>query len=101
MGRALGHDRISLYLAYSVLLVLRAASIEEGTMNSEKCSIHPVALPASLLTEKELATAVRLSPAKLQKLRREGDGPAFVRIGSSVRYPVAGVDAWLHSLTAK
>ncbi len=60
---------------------------------------HP-ALPVSLWTEKELAAVVRLSPAKLQKLRREGDGPAFVRIGSAVRYPVAGVNAWLHSLTA-
>ena len=65
-----------------------------------KSSIHPPGLAASLLKEKELSAVVRLSPAKLQKMRREGNGPAFVRIGSAVRYPAAGVDAWLQSLTA-
>lgn len=57
-------------------------------------------LLAALLTEKELAAISRLSIGMLQKLRREGSGPGFVRIGSAVRYPVANVHAWLHSLTA-
>lgn len=57
--------------------------------------------PAAFLTEKDLAARSRLSPAMLQKLRREGRGPAFVRIGSAVRYPVAAVTAWFDTLTAQ
>lgn len=57
--------------------------------------------PAALLTEKELAATAKLSPAMLQKLRREGGGPAFVRIGSAVRYPVVAVHAWLAALPAQ
>jgi predicted DNA-binding transcriptional regulator AlpA len=66
----------------------------------------PAALAASsavaptLLTERELARAARLSQAMLQKMRREGSGPAFVRVGSAVRYPAASVAAWVASLQA-
>jgi predicted DNA-binding transcriptional regulator AlpA len=56
---------------------------------------------AALLTEKELAAMAKLSPAMLQKLRRESCGPAFVRIGSAIRYPVAAVYAWLAALPAQ
>ena len=51
--------------------------------------------PLILLTEREVARAVRLSPAMLQKLRREGAGPAFVRIGSAVRYPMPALAEWV------
>ena len=57
--------------------------------------------PAALLTERELAAMAKLSPAMLQKLRRESRGPAFVRIGSAIRYPVAAVHAWLAALPAQ
>ena len=63
-------------------------------------AIHPPA-QAALLTEKELAAMAKLSPAMLQKLRRESRGPAFVRIGSAIRYPVAAVHAWLAALPAQ
>lgn len=39
--------------------------------------------PAAL-TEQEVASATRLSRAMLQKLRRKGGGPTFVRIGSAI-----------------
>lgn len=58
-------------------------------------SAEPV---VSLLTEKDLAAMAQVSPALLQKLRREGGGPAFVRIGTAIRYPAAAVGAWLESL---
>ena len=61
---------------------------------------NPPAQAASLLTEKDLARLASLSPAMLQKLRRENKGPAYVRIGSAIRYPVAAVDAWLAALSA-
>jgi predicted DNA-binding transcriptional regulator AlpA len=53
-----------------------------------------------LLAEKDLAALVKLSPPMLQKMRREGKGPAYVRIGSSIRYPEADVFAWINSLRA-
>ncbi|WP_457096154.1 helix-turn-helix transcriptional regulator [Lysobacter sp. P5_B9] len=63
--------------------------------------ILPPEQAASLLTEKDVAARLRLSPAMLQKLRRDGGGPAFVRIGSAVRYPDTAVLAWLAALSAQ
>lgn len=60
--------------------------------------IDPFAGSGRLLTEKDLSTLAKLSPAMLQKMRREGKGPAFVRIGAAIRYPEADVTAWLGSL---
>lgn len=76
------------------MLGLRSNAPERASL------IHPPE-PAALLTEKELAAMAKLSPAMLQKLRREGGGPAFVRIGSAVRYPVAAVRSWLDALPAQ
>ena len=39
------------------------------------------------LTEKEVATALRCSTAALRRMRREGRGPQFTRVGRLVRYP--------------
>lgn len=63
--------------------------------------VHPPEVAVSLLTEKDVADRLRLSPAMLQKLRRQGGGPAFVRIGAAVRYPAAAVSAWLEALPAQ
>jgi predicted DNA-binding transcriptional regulator AlpA len=67
----------------------------------ERASLTHPPESAALLTEKELAVMARLSPAMLQKMRREKCGPSFVRIGSAVRYPVAAVHAWLAALPAQ
>lgn len=60
----------------------------------------PFAGSGRLLTEKDLSALAKLSPAMLQKMRREGKGPAYVRIGAAIRYPEADVSAWLGSLRA-
>jgi hypothetical protein len=39
------------------------------------------------LTEKQLAEAWNMSIRTLQRWRLEGKGPAFVRLGRSIRYP--------------
>lgn len=62
--------------------------------------IDPFAGSGRLLTEKDLSALAKLSPAMLQKMRREGKGPAYVRIGAAIRYPEADVSAWLGSLRA-
>ena len=44
-----------------------------------------------LLTEKELSRSLKISLPKLRKDRIRGKGFPFVKIGKSVRYPVAAV----------
>ena len=46
------------------------------------------AAPAdALLTPPDAAKLLRVSPSWLAKARLAGDGPRFVKIGRSVRYP--------------
>ena len=53
--------------------------------------------PIDLLTTRELASALRLSPATLQLWRRTGRGPRYLKIGKSVRYRVSDVQEWLEA----
>jgi predicted DNA-binding transcriptional regulator AlpA len=39
-----------------------------------------------LLTPRDAADVLRLSPSWLAKARMRGDGPAFVKLGRSIRY---------------
>jgi excisionase family DNA binding protein len=49
-----------------------------------------------LLTATEAAEFLGLSQSSLEKYRRQGFGPAFVRVGRrAIRYPRASVEAWL------
>lgn len=48
-----------------------------------------------MLTTKEAAQLCRCAPITLAKLRCSGGGPTFLKIGRSVRYALADVDAWL------
>lgn len=55
-----------------------------------------------VLTEKELAGELAVSVQHLQALRRNGTGPAFVRVGDrkGIRYPADSVAAWLAARAA-
>lgn len=48
-----------------------------------------------MLTTKEAAQHIRCAPITLAKLRCSGGGPPFLKLGRSVRYALADVDAWL------
>jgi len=48
-----------------------------------------------LLTEEELAKLWRVTPSLLQKMRHEGRGPRFVRIGRLVRYRLSDLTRYL------
>ena len=50
-------------------------------------------------TESETAKFLRLSPRTLQRYRREGSGPAFVKLGTRIRYRVRYVAAWTQAHT--
>src|SRR5687767_100651 len=46
-------------------------------------------------TERYASKYINFSPAALRKWRREGRGPAYVRVGRSIRYRIADLDLWL------
>ncbi len=47
------------------------------------------------LTEKELALILNVSIRTLQDWRQRGCGPAYLKLGKSVRYPSEGVDVFV------
>ncbi len=54
-------------------------------------------LPA-LMTEREVSANTGISVSLLRQMRRRGDGPAFVKVGTLVRYPSTAFAAWVDSL---
>lgn len=54
-----------------------------------------------LLTVKNAADVLRLSESWLAKARMRGDGPAFVKIGRSIRYGESALQEWLRSRTRR
>lgn len=62
------------------------------------------AAPAQLVLKEEAAARyINFSVPFLRLTRRENRGPAFVRIGRTVRYRIADLDAWLagHRVTTR
>ena len=56
----------------------------------------------TLLTQREAATALRLSERSIERLRVSGLGPRFVRCGvRSVRYRKSDLDAYVEARTAR
>jgi len=51
----------------------------------------------TLLTPKEAATRLKISDSWLAKARMRGDGPAYMRIGRSIRYAEAALIQWMKS----
>ena len=45
-------------------------------------------------TTKELAELLKVSLRSLIRLRQDGQGPGYVHLGRSVRYPESEVDKW-------
>ena len=50
---------------------------------------------SDILTEPEAARRLRVSVATLGRMRQRGDGPAGIRVGSGIRYPLGDLIAWL------
>ena len=55
----------------------------------------------SLLTTREAAAWLHCSERKLERHRLHGDGPTYVKMGGSVRYSAAALDAWLAANTRR
>jgi predicted DNA-binding transcriptional regulator AlpA len=52
-----------------------------------------------LLTPRDAADVLRLSPSWLAKARMRGDGPPFLKVGRSVRYAEGALPKWMTSRT--
>jgi predicted DNA-binding transcriptional regulator AlpA len=50
-----------------------------------------------LLTAKDAAKLLKVSLSWLAKARMRGDGPAYVKVGRSIRYTEAGLIQWMKS----
>jgi excisionase family DNA binding protein len=51
----------------------------------------------NLLTQSEAAELLHLSTRTLERLRVSGTGPAFVKLGHSVRYRTVDLEKWIAS----
>ena len=50
-----------------------------------------------LLTTEQAAKYLNLSPKTLERLRCEGGGPAFLKLGRLVRYRIDSLQEWIAS----
>ena len=51
--------------------------------------------PSIVIDEREAAGYIGLTAAYLRKARQRNRGPAFLRIGRTIRYRTVDLDAWL------
>lgn len=54
-------------------------------------------MTSEVLNTAEAALYVRLGKPTLERFRISGDGPVYAKLGNSVRYRKADLDAWLES----
>jgi len=73
-----------------ILEVIRATVSE----TLKQLRSRPPTAPATLNTT-DAAHYLGISPSKLSRLRHEGKGPPFVRIGAAVRFKTSDLDNWL------
>lgn len=52
---------------------------------------------AKLMMTDQAAEVIGLKPSTLEKLRSVGGGPAYHKLGRSVRYAQADLQAWVHA----
>ena len=58
-------------------------------------SQKPAPMIVRLITPDEAAAILRVSLSWLAKTRMRGDGPAYVRVGRSIRYTELGLQQWM------
>lgn len=59
-------------------------------------NFHKIAKMRLFLTPRELAVAFQVSTKTLERCRKSGSGPPFIKIGTKhIRYPLAGLSEWV------
>lgn len=72
---------------------------DETSADDSKPTPNPSTLPSSLpelLTIRELAKTLKLSPRSIWRLVRNRQLPSPIRIGGSIRWRVADVSSWIN-----
>ena len=59
----------------------------------------PIKPPKVLLTPNQAAEVLQMAPGTLLNWRVRRQGPPFIKVGASVRYDRADLDAWLEAQT--
>lgn len=54
---------------------------------------------ADYLTTKDLARELNMSEVALAQMRQRAKGPTFIRLGRTIRYRRADIEAWLAANT--
>ena len=70
---------------------------DEPPLRSTLKSVREPSWCEPLLTARDAASFLRLSPSWLAKARMRGDGPPYVKLGRSVRYREGALVQWLKS----
>jgi len=71
--------------------------VERDMLSENFDNSAPPVSSRRMLSVQEAAARVGLSKSSLNKLRVYGGGPAFLKLGRSVRYDPHDLDAWLAS----
>jgi hypothetical protein len=50
------------------------------------------------LTPALLSEALAVSIKTLERLRNEGSGPAYIKVGKQIRYPIVELDNWVREV---
>lgn len=77
----------------------QATTLPEPNHEPRFESVHELNGRERLLTVKDAADRLRLSPSWLAKARMRGDGPPFLKLGRSVRYGESALAKWARSRT--
>lgn len=56
---------------------------------------RPGVMAMQLLDQREAAKLLRLSERTLERLRLQGGGPKYVKMGRAVRYCAGDLEAWI------
>lgn len=84
------------------MIAQRSPTPRRGLGSFFLANLETKTMPQQLLTERQAAQRLSLSPRTLQKWRNAGRGPRYVRLGGStgrVRYDVAELEVWLVAKT--
>jgi len=69
----------------------------QSSLTSGAAAQRPTPPIIVLLTAKEAAKLLKVSLSWLAKARMRGDGPPYLKVGRSVRYPETALIQWMKS----
>jgi hypothetical protein len=68
-----------------------------SSLSGSAAAQKPTMSTIVLLTAKDAAKFLKVSLSWLAKARMRGDGPAYIKVGRSIRYTEAGLFQWMKS----